>query len=104
MHTYSINNIWNETDYKETDSSIELEFDIPGFKKDEVSIKVKSNLLSINVSPDEKNKRKGFSSVYKLHESLDASLVVASVENGVLKIVLPKKESAKIKEYSVKIS
>ena len=93
----------NANEWVETDSGIELEIDIPGIKKDEVSIKSKGESLVIAANPKSKN-GKPFSYSYKLPSVLDGSLTFASLEDGVLKVTVPKKESAKIKEISVKIS
>ena len=52
-----------KTDVKETDTSYELEMDLPGFAKDEVQVSLENGMLTISaakgVDKDEKEKATG---------------------------------------------
>ena len=52
-----------KTDVRETDNSYELDIDLPGFKKEDVSLKLDSGYLTITASKglekDEKEKKDG---------------------------------------------
>ena len=52
-----------KTDVRETDNSYELDIDLPGFKKEDVSLKLDSGYLTISASKglekDEKEKKDG---------------------------------------------
>ena len=46
-----------KTDVRETENSYELDIDLPGFKKEDVSLKLDSGYLTISASKDEKRRR-----------------------------------------------
>ena len=101
-----------KTDVRETESSYELDIDLPGFKKDEVNLELKDGYLTISA---EKSLEKGkenkqgkmlrqerYSGVmqrsFYVGEHLTEEDVKASYENGVLHIKFPKKEALKAPE------
>ena len=48
-----------KTDVRETDNSYELDIDLPGFKKEDVSLKIDSGYLTISASKGlEKDERR----------------------------------------------
>lgn len=83
-----------------------LEMSIPGFKKEEVSIEIDKDLLTISSEVDalkeettEQFTRKEFSKQsfgrsFRLPETVHLEKIDASYENGVLSIVLPKKDES----------
>ncbi len=86
----------NEKDYR-------LELSIPGFSKDEVRISVQKNVLTIksekNIEDSDNAKylRRGFASQnfeknFQLSKDIDGDKISAHFNNGILEIVLPKKE------------
>lgn len=96
-------------DIKENEDHFRLFVDVPGVSKDKVNIEVKDQLLVISgernspfVSESDEEVSSRHSSLYgafeqsfKLPNTIDFSKIAAKVEDGVLKIVLPKKESQK---------
>lgn len=89
-----------------TDTAIEIEADIVGYKKDEISIQVEENVLSIvgkHAASDSteaaKNKvyiirelkKSAFSRAFALSDSLDTTKIEATFENGLLNITIPRK-------------
>ena len=94
-----------KTDVRETDNSYELDIDLPGFKKEDVSLKLDSGYLTISASKglekDEKEKKDGkyirreryegqCSRSFYVGESVQAKDVNAKLEDGILKISVHK--------------
>ena len=100
-----------KTDVKETDSSYELDIDLPGYKKEDVNAKLTDGYLVISASTSsEKNegdenateengkyiRRERFfgscSRSFYVGEDITEEDIKARFENGVLKISVPKKQ------------
>ena len=107
---------WNpDVDIVEHSNNYTLTMDLPGLKKDDVNISVKNNLLRI--SGEKKNEKEEkqknyhrreryfgkFERVFNLGNEIDKEKVEANFKDGVLKIDLPKAETAKPKEIEVKV-
>lgn len=97
-----------KTDIKDVGNAFELEADLPGFKKEDIAIDINDNYLTIRAERHFENDTKDKDGQYISQErsygsfarSFDISAVgeehiTASYENGVLKLVLPKKEQTK---------
>jgi len=97
-------------DVSETDNEIIVRADLPGFKKEEISIRASTDSLEIEAEHKEKKIKKGerfyqaerkFGRVFRriqLPEPVDYENAKARMEDGVLTVVLPKKEKAKVKK------
>ena len=98
-----------KTDVRETDNSYELDVDLPGFKKDEISLDIKDGYLTIaaqkGVDKDEQDKKgrvlrqeryAGACSRSFYVGDVKAEDVKAKYESGVLTVLIPKKEPKKI--------
>ena len=94
-----------KTDVRETENSYELDIDLPGFKKDEVNVELKDGYLTITASTDSKKEEKQegkyirkerysgtTSRSFYVGEDLTQEDIKAKFENGVLKVLVPKKE------------
>ncbi len=93
----------------ETDDNFKLELAAPGFKKDDFKVRIDNDIL--NISAEQKTEKKesnerftrkefafeSFSRSFTLPELVDAEKVSASYENGVMTLVVPKREEAKPK-------
>lgn len=99
-------------DIYEKDGDYHIEMDVPGFSKDEIKIEAKKDYLTIiaektsekedddeqkNYIHRERSYGKYQRSFY-LHD-LDSEKVDAEFNNGVLKIVVPKREETDDKKY-----
>ena len=98
------------TDVKEHDDAYEVDIDLPGFKKDEIEIRLENGYLSISASKgldkDEKNKKGKVIRQERYSGSMQRSFYVgdnvtqedvkAKFEDGVLKLTVPKKEAKKL--------
>jgi HSP20 family protein len=100
----------------ETNDNYELEFNVPGRKKEDFKITVDKNILTVSFEKNEENKEEkkqfikrefateSFKRSFTLDEKIDADAINAKYENGILFLTLPKKEEVKVlpKEISVK--
>lgn len=109
------NNLMN-TDIKELKDSYELDIELPGFKKEDIKVEIKNGYLVVNAThsenKDEKVKDGKFvrkerysghcSRSFYLGEGITEKDIDAKFKNGVLKLIIPKKqleEKAKEKKY-----
>ena len=100
----------------EDDNKYTIELALPGFSKEEVSIKFEEEVLTVTAGRQPKEDVKGpkytwnefgFKSKYErsfqLPETIDADNISAAFENGILRIALPKKEvqPSAVKEITI---
>ncbi len=101
---------WNTTapavNIKDNVDGFELELAIPGGKKEDFKIAVENDILTISSEAKSENKeekenytRKEFSytsfkRAFTLPETVNGSKIDAKYEDGVLRLVLPKKDEA----------
>ena len=92
------------TDVRETDSTYELDIDLPGFKKDEITVDLRNGYLSISAAKgldrDQKDQEGKYirqeryagacSRSFYVGENVDPRDVTAKFEDGILKLSLPK--------------
>ena len=102
-------------DIYETEDAVIVEAQIPGIKEENVEVNIEGNVLTINANQEEteeqKNEKK---TVYKstrqtsfnystnLPRIVNPSKAEAELEEGVLKITIPKTEEDKPKKIEVK--
>lgn len=96
-----------KTDVEETEKAFLLNFDLPGMKREDVRIDLAGQVLT--VSGERKREFDGgagatrriersygkFERAFTLPKTVDADKIEAHLENGVLRIALPKVEDAK---------
>lgn len=94
------------TDVKENETDYELEMNLPGFKKDQISVKLEDGYMTISASKDhdqEKKDKQGriirqeryagsMQRSFYVGEGVKTEDVKAKFEDGVLKLSIPKKE------------
>ena len=100
----------------EDENKYNIELALPGFSKEEVSIKFEEEVLAVTAGHQPKEDVKGpkytwnefgFKSKYErsfqLPETVDADNISAAFENGILLIALPKKEvqPSAVKEITI---
>lgn len=99
-----------KTDVREHDDHYEVDIDLPGFKKDELSVELKDGYLVISAAKgldeDEKEKKTGkfvrqeryagsMSRSFYVGEDVKQEDIHAKYESGVLKLSIPKEEEKK---------
>ncbi len=101
-----------KTDVREHDDGYEVDIDLPGFKKDEISLSLENGYLSVNAAKgldkDEKDKKGklirqeryagSMTRSFYVGEAITEQEVKAKFENGVLQLSIPKKEAPKVPE------
>ena len=102
-------------DIYETGDGVVLKVELPGVNKDDVSVEVKDNVLTLKgerlLNPeikDENYYRKErsfgkFNRSFSLQETIKPDLIKASFKNGVLTIEIPRPEEEKPKQITVDI-
>jgi len=102
-------------DIYDSKDSIVVKADIPGMTKDEIEVSVHGDTLVIKGEKKQEQEEKGkdyiraerfygaFNRVVSLPAAVDASKVNATYKNGVLELVMPKKEEAKPKQLKIDI-
>jgi len=101
---------------REDEQNYTLELALPGFSKEEITIKFEEDVLTVTAGHQPKEDEKdpkytwnefGYKSKYErtfqLPETLDADNIGAKFENGILLITLPKKEvqASAVKEIAI---
>ena len=95
------------TDVKETEGSYELDIDLPGYKKEDVKAELKDGYLTISAATNTNNDQKDENGKYirreryygncsrsfYVGENITQEDIKARFEDGILKIVVPKKEA-----------
>ena len=101
-----------KTDIKEKKDGYELEIDLPGFKKDEVTAELNDGYLTISaekgLDKDEKDKENRYirreryagsmSRSFYVGESLTEQDIHAKYENGILTLDVPKEDKKAVPE------
>ena len=112
LYGHRAKNVMN-TDVKETEDGYELELDLPGFKKEEVSVELNNGYITIRAAKgldeDEKEKKTGkyirrerYSGAcersFYVGEEVTQQDIKASFSHGILKLDIHKKEAKKIEQ------
>lgn len=99
-----------KTDIRETDTSYELDIDLPGFSKDEITVQLENGYLSISAAKgldkDQENKDGKYirreryagsmSRTFYVGDQLTEQDIQAKFENGILQLTVPKKEAKQV--------
>jgi HSP20 family protein len=102
-------------DISENDKEYILEAELPGVKKEEINLEVSDDRLTISVKKDENTEEKKDKYLRKERrtssmvrsfsiENVLSDKITAKHENGILTLVLPKKEETKPKGKKIDIS
>ena len=102
-----------KTDVRETENAYEVDIDLPGFKKDEISVELKDGYLTIRAAKgldkDEKDKKGRYIRQERYAGACSRSFYVGDVESkdisakyedGILKLTLPKVEKKELPSSS----
>ena len=98
-----------KTDVRETENTYEVDVDLPGFKKDEISVDLQDGYLTIRASKgldkDQKDKEGKYIRQERYAGAMSRSFYVGDIqpeqisakyEDGILKISLPKQEKKEL--------
>ena len=98
-----------KTDVKETDEGYEVDVDLPGFNKDEIKLDLNNGYLTISTEKSLNKENKGkmlrqeryvgtMQRNFYVGENITEDDIKAKFENGVLSLMIPKKEAPKVPE------
>ena len=96
-----------KTDVRETESSYEVDIDLPGFKKDEIKAQLENGYLTVSAAKgldkDEQDQKGKYirqeryagamSRSFYIGEELSQDEIRAKYENGILRLTIPKKDA-----------
>lgn len=90
----------------ESDELYEVSFLLPGFDKNDVSVALEDSEITVKASIDDSKPalafgRKDYSRILEIPESCEKGKVTAKLDNGILKVVLPKRKPAKATEIKI---
>jgi len=102
-------------DVYDSKDNVMVRADIPGMTKDEIDVSVRNDTLMIKGEKKQEKETKekdfvrterfygSFNRAIRLPAAVDAAKVNASYKNGVLELVLPKKEESKPKQITIDV-
>ena len=96
-----------KTDVRETESSYEVDIDLPGFKKDEIKAQLENGYLTVSAAKgldkDEQDQKGKYirqeryagamSRSFYIGEEVSQDEIRAKYENGILRLTIPKKDA-----------
>ena len=100
-----------KTDVRETDDAYEVDIDLPGFKKDEVTAELNNGYITISAAKgldkDEKEEKSGkyirreryagsMSRSFYIGEGVTQDEITAKFEDGILQLKIPKKAAKEV--------
>ena len=99
----------------EKDEAFHLEAETPGMSKKDVSIEFHNGVLTLKGHREQSSQsdksdyrirefsKQSFARSFRLSDQVDSEKVVARMDQGILKVTLPKKEQAKPKKIEIKL-
>ncbi len=104
-----------DCDIYENDNEYVMYFDIPGVEKDDISLKVEKDILTLTAECTKRAGENytclrdemmysGFKRSFDLGDSVNSDEINADYKNGTLKLLLPKKEKQKTRQISINVS
>ncbi len=99
----------------ENEDGYTLTAEVPGIKEKDIDLEIKDGLMTLKGHTEESQEkeenhyrmrefsRRSFERSFRIGEGVDPDKISAKLENGVLTVVLPKKEEAKPKTVKVEI-
>ena len=93
----------------ETPDEFRIELAAPGLQKDQFALRLDNNLLTISATKDESTEAKtekytrrefsysSFQRTFTLPTSVNTEHIAATYTNGILSVLLPKREESKVK-------
>jgi|TARA_B100000085_G_scaffold182029_1_gene166295 HSP20 family molecular chaperone IbpA len=88
---------YDDYNYEETKDSYKYQFNLAGFRKENINVSVENSLLKIKAEQDDRV----FSKAYTVPRKADSSASIAKYEDGMLYVTINKKASEKAIELEV---
>jgi len=99
----------------ETDNDYLIELSAPGFKKDDIKIKIENDILKISSNVENNNEeekdgyyrrefyKSSFERNFSLPKGINKNEISASMEDGILNVTVPKMEETKLDNIEIEI-
>ncbi len=110
------NSLWRPAmDALETEKNFELSFSLPGFEKDDITVSVKNNVLTLRATKAEVKEDEGpkyltreiaqgsYERTLELPENVNSDKISAEYKSGILTLSIPKTKVALPKEIAVTV-
>lgn len=101
-------------DVSERDNAYEVRAELPGAKKDDISVDIDGSWVSITAKANTQSEKKegekllysersheSYARSFELPQAVDSAKAVAKFENGVLTLTLPKKEGPRTTRLAI---
>lgn len=111
-HPWTTGDNYPRTNLNDTGDNLEVIVEVPGVSKENINVKIQGNYLELSGKrtrevPEgytvHRTEREAlsFSRSFTLPYEVDADKVIASLNNGILTMTLPKSETAKPKQIAI---
>lgn len=109
---YGDSAVYMATDVKEKENSYELEIEMPGYNKEDISVDFEKGYLTVSAKKDEKQEEGKKYISRERHQvcrrsyyvgEIDENGITAKYENGVLSVALPKRVEAQPKTKRISV-
>ena len=102
-------------DARETDEAFVLEVEMPGFKVEDLEIEYEKGSLTLKGHREDKREQKDgnweiterhfgtFARTFQLPDTIDSENIAADLEDGILTLTLPKRETEQPKKIAVQV-
>lgn len=109
------NHNFGAVNVKETNDAYNLEVLLPGFSKDETNVEIEDDMLTISAKVEDTNSqsnenytrkefvKKSFVRSFTLPENVDTEKISADIKDGVLNVILTKKQIEEQKPKKIKV-
>jgi HSP20 family protein len=75
---------------KENENDYSLSLPLPGFKKEDINLNIEKDILVISSEVESDDFKRSFENRYSIPEDVDIEKINASMENGILTVVIGK--------------
>lgn len=103
VHT-TFNDIYSDVDIKhkfiKDEENYGIELVLPSYEKEDITIDFENNLLTVSSDINE-GWKKEFKKTFKIKQGIDAENITAELNDGILKIILPRNEDSKSKKIKI---
>lgn len=99
-----------KTDIKETETTYELDLELPGYKKEEIKVSLEDGYLTVSAEKQKKEEegkkflrreiRESTSRSYYVGREISREDIKAKYDNGILQLTLPKETPKKLPEHN----
>lgn len=95
--SFQLNRNWRPTEFSETEAQYTIEIELPRFKREEIKIEVVKGVIKVAAKNSKSSYLREFTLPYVNFDKIESKL-----EDGVLKLLIPKTSEAKSKYIEVK--